>query len=89
MELPTNTDITNRIPCSGIPPFRLIEVQLNRVRELINKQLTVPAKTDEISQLLEYMKARSGKMLRPGLVLLAGGVVGEITDKHMQAAAIV
>jgi len=71
MKLPINTNITNGIPCSGIPSFRLIEVRLNRVRELINKQLTVPAKTDDINRLIEYINARSGKMLRPALVLLS------------------
>jgi len=71
MKLPINTNITNGIPCSGIPSFRLIEVRLNRVRELINKQLTVPAKTDDINRLIEYTNARSGKMLRPALVLLS------------------
>jgi octaprenyl-diphosphate synthase len=97
MKLPINTDITNGIPCSGVPSFRLIEAQLNRVRELINKQLTVSAngfdklttRTDDISRLLEYMNARSGKMLRPGLVLLTGSAVSRVTNEHIRVAAIV
>jgi len=89
MELPTHTDISDRIPHSGIPPFKLIEVQLDRVRRLINKQLTVPAKTDDISRLIEYMNIHSGKMLRPGLVLLAGSAVGRVTNEHIRVAAIV
>jgi octaprenyl-diphosphate synthase len=89
MKLPINTDITNGIPCSGVPSFRLIEAQLNRVRELINKQLTVSAKTDDINRLIEYMNIRSGKMLRPGLVLLAGSAVGRVTNEHIRVAAIV
>jgi octaprenyl-diphosphate synthase len=89
MKLPINTDITNGIPCSGVPSFRLIEARLNRVRELINKQLTVSAKTDDINRLIEYMNIRSGKMLRPGLVLLAGSAVGRVTNEHIRVAAIV
>jgi octaprenyl-diphosphate synthase len=89
MELPTHTDISNRIQCSGIPPFRLIEVQLDKVRKLIDKHLAVSAKAGDISQLIEYMNAHSGKMLRPGLVLLAGSAIGQITYKHIRVAMIV
>jgi len=88
MKLSTNTNITNGIPCSGIPSFRLIEVQLNRVRELINKQLTVPVKTDDINRLIEYMNARSGKMLRPALVLLSYEAVCNAGEKNTPEEAI-
>ena len=71
----THTDITNSVPVSKVSAFRLIEDSLDQVRELINKQLTVPAKTSDISRLLEYMSASSGKMIRPGLVLLSHRVV--------------
>jgi len=71
MELPTHTDITEGAPRKGIPAFRLIEDQLNQVRQLINEQLIVPAKAAEINRLLEYIKTRSGKMIRPALVLLS------------------
>jgi octaprenyl-diphosphate synthase len=102
MERSTHTEIVDGVSRGGIPAFKLIEDRLNQVKELINKQLAVTAcprvsrrkagrraKTDDIRQLLEHINARSGKMLRPGLVLLAGGAVGEITDEHMQVAAIV
>jgi octaprenyl-diphosphate synthase len=102
MEVLTHKDRDNSASPKWIRPFKLIEDKLDRVQQLINKQLTVPtcprvsrrkagrrAKTGEINQLLEYMKARSGKMLRPGLVLLSGGAVGQISDKHIQVAAIV
>ena len=71
MELPTHTDITEGAPRRGIPAFRLIEDQLNQVRQLINEQLIVPATGAEINRLLEYIKTRSGKMIRPALVLLS------------------
>jgi len=89
MELPTHTDITEGAPRKGIPAFRLIEDQLNQVRQLINEQLIVPPTGADINRLLEYIKTRSGKMIRPGLVLLAGSAVGKITDRHIQVAAIV
>jgi len=89
MELSTHKGTKNGTSRRVTPAFKHIEDKLDQVQELIKKQLTVPAKTDEINQLFEYMKARSGKMLRPGLVLLAGDAVGEITDKHIQVAAIV
>ncbi len=89
MELPIHTDITDRIPRSGIPPFKLIEVKLDQVRELINKQLAVPVKAGDIEQLLQYINSRPGKMLRPGLVLLAGSAVGKIADEHIRIAAVV
>jgi len=62
---------------------------LGQVGELIDKQLTVPAKAGDIKPLLECVSTRSGKMLRPGLVLLAGGCCGKITDEHIRVAAIV
>jgi len=43
----------------------------------------------DINRLLEYVNSRSGKMIRPGLVLLAGGCCGKITDEHIRIAAIV
>ena len=89
MELPTHTDITEGAPRKGIPAFRLIEDQLNQVRQLINEQLVVPPTGADINRLLEYMKTRSGKMIRPALVLLAGSAVGKTTDKHIRVAAIV
>jgi octaprenyl-diphosphate synthase len=83
--------MANSIPRSGIPAFRLIDDQLSRVKELINEQLTAPApasgspagvkasarkgRAKDIDRLLEYVSSRSGKMIRPGLVLLSYRVV--------------
>ena len=39
--------------------------------------------------MLEYVSVRTGKMIRPGLLLLAGRCFGEITDQHIQVAAII
>jgi octaprenyl-diphosphate synthase len=74
---------------------------LRRVRALINEQLTAapPAlaglgspgpgrRTSDVGKLIEYVSVRSGKMLRPGLVLLAGRCFGKVTQQHIQVAAI-
>lgn len=71
MQLPAHTNISASAPHSSIPSFRLIDSQLNKVKELINKQLAPPAKSGNINRLLKYVTARSGKMIRPGLVLLS------------------
>jgi len=77
-----------QLPRSRVPAFRRIQNRLNQVKELINQQLTTP-KDQAVGQLLDYMNTRSGKMIRPGLVLLSADAVGKITDKHIRIAAIV
>jgi octaprenyl-diphosphate synthase len=89
MQSPTHTDTPASAPDGKVPAFRLIADQLSRVRNLINQQLTPHAKAGDINGLLEQISSRSGKMIRPGLVLLAGHCCGKITDKHISVAAIV
>jgi len=89
MQSPTHTDISAWAPQDKVPAFRLIGDQLSKVRDLINQQLTAPAKAGDINELLEHISSRSGKMIRPGLVLLAGRCCGKITDNHIRVAAIV
>ncbi len=101
MQLPAHTDISGVLPPSGVPAFRLINDELGRVKELINEQLACcPDATLRssatlrstskigIRRLVEYLNTCGGKMIRPGLVLLAGGAVGKITDEHIRIAAI-
>ncbi len=78
-----------QLPRSKVPAFGRIQVRLDQVRELINQQLTTPPQDQALGQLLDYMNARSGKMIRPGLVLLSADAVGKITGKHIRIAAIV
>ena len=85
----THTDISASVPHSRIRAFKLIESQLRRVKELIIEQLTAPVDVGNINQLLEHVRCRSGKMIRPGLVLLAGTCCGNITDEHIRVAAVV
>jgi len=89
MQSPTHIDTPASAPYGKVPAFRLITDQLSRIRNLINQQLTSHAKAGDINVLLEHISSRSGKMIRPGLVLLAGRSCGEITDKHISVAAII
>ena len=89
MQSPTHTDTPASALYGKVPAFRLIAEPLSRVRNLINQQLTSHAKTGDINGLLERINRRSGKMIRPGLVLLAGRCCGKITDKHISVAAII
>lgn len=79
MQLPVNV--------STFGVFRLIDGELHRVEELIDKQLV--ESSGSVSQLLGCVNIHGGKMLRPGLVLLAGRAMGKITDEHIRVAAIV
>ncbi len=96
MELPANidlsshtrADISDSIRQNKVPAFKIIGGQLQKVKKLINEQLAASAETTAVKQLLEYVNTRSGKMIRPGLVLLAGNAVGEITDEHIRIAAV-
>jgi len=89
MQSPTNADISAFTPQNKVPAFRLIAEELRMVGELIKQQLTTSARSRDISELLEHISNRSGKMIRPGLVLLAGQCCGKITDEHISVAAIV
>lgn len=89
MQLPAHSDISASVPHSRIRAFKLIDSQLNQVRELINEQLTAPTEAGDINRLLKHLRGRGGKMIRPGLVLLAGGCCGKITDEHIRVAAII
>jgi octaprenyl-diphosphate synthase len=82
-------DSLGNFSASGVPPFKLIDHQLRQVKILINQQLAAPAKAESIKPLLEHINTCSGKMVRPGLVLLAGACCGQIKNEHIKVAAIV
>ena len=101
MPVPEPIDIPALTSCNDIPAFRLVAEPLNQVRRQIYQQLTAhgPAiaginafpckrRPESVNHLLEYINGRSGKMMRPGLVLLAGLSCGRITDEHIRVAAI-
>jgi octaprenyl-diphosphate synthase len=87
MQLPAHTDISGGPPQSSVPAFRLINDELERVKRLIDEQLAVPACAGVAMSYLQRQVC-SGKMLRPGLVLLAGALCGPITDEHIRVAAV-
>jgi octaprenyl-diphosphate synthase len=102
MQLPAHINISASLPDFEIPAFRHIKNQLNQVRGLINTQLTSrivdlagrnrfgqKQTVADVDRLFEYVHSRSGKMIRPGLVLLAGSCCGNITAEHIRVAAIV
>ncbi len=81
MQLPSHTNPSLRsksstaggLPLSAIPCFRLIEGELEQVRRLIGEQLAEAS--EPVSRLLRNVDICSGKMIRPGLVLLSYHVV--------------
>jgi len=89
MQLPVNTDAPENVPWLEIRPFRAIDSQLRRVREYICQSLVTATTADELVPVYEYLVARHGKMVRPGLVLLTGECLGRVTDEHLRVAAMV
>lgn len=102
MPAPEHIDIPAFASCSEVPGFRLVAEPLRRVRGLIYQQLTARCpglaglsspprrrRPEDVNRLLEYVSGRSGKMIRPALVLLAGRCCGKMTDEHVRAAAII
>ena len=66
--------------------FNLIESQLLEVQGYIDAHLN--SLYEPVNQLFEHVNTNSGKMLRPGLVLLSGLCCGEILPVHITVAAI-
>jgi octaprenyl-diphosphate synthase len=78
----------HQAPRREIPPLRLVDRELRQVDELIRRTLAAPQSLVELSSLLNHFAAGTGKMLRPGLVLLAGSCFGPPTQQHIQVAAV-
>ena len=101
MPAPEPIDISAFTSFNDIPAFKLVAEPLNRVRSLIDQELTADCpliaglnsfprtRPEDVSQLIEYIRGRSGKMIRPGLVLLSGLGCGRMTDEHLRVAAII
>ncbi len=64
-----------------------VQVDIARVHQRITELLTSP--DNRIQQCLSYLTEHTGKMLRPCLVLLSGQCVGQVTDEHINLAAMV
>lgn len=87
--MPVETSVPESAPWREIPPFQLIDSQLKRVEGLVRQALSGSSLAGELAPFLDYLGARTGKMIRPGLVLLAGRCFGPTTDKHIEVSAVV
>jgi octaprenyl-diphosphate synthase len=74
---------------SGVPAFKIIETHLQRVKKLIDEQMTGPIEAGNISRLLHCLRRSHSKMTRSGLALLSGMCCGRITEEHIRIAAVV
>jgi octaprenyl-diphosphate synthase len=83
MNMPKN------IPEKGLPSFRRIDLPLRQVRRLICESLQTRGARAELASFFDHLRAGSGKMLRPGMVLLTGECFGTLTEEHIQVSAMV
>ncbi len=88
MNLPANIDTSSSLYQGGIAAFRLISDELGKVKKLMNEQLLCCPDKSRIKRLVKHLNSCSGKMIRPGLVLLSGRAVGKITGQHIRVASI-
>lgn len=89
MESPLITNRSDSAPWKDVPSFQRIDSHLMRVSELIRRSLAARGAAGELTALFEHLNARSGKLLRPGLVLLAGECFGPLTEDHIRVSAMV
>ena len=82
MQLPAHTEKFNSLLQSVVPAFRLIDDELGQVKELVNEQLA--SCSEPVSRLVGHLNTRSGKMIRPGLVLLSYRAVRDASCKKKQ-----
>ncbi len=76
-------------PWRGIPSFRRIDAQLGQVSDLIRRSLAARRAAEDLTPLLDHLNAHSGKLIRPGLVLLAGACFETPTEEHIRVSAMV
>jgi octaprenyl-diphosphate synthase len=82
------THMPENTPWRDIVPFRRIDSSLGRVSELIHRSLEARDSQRDLASFVAHLKACSGKMLRPGMVLLAGECFGPLTEEHVQVSAM-
>jgi len=95
MKLPKQSQILNHGLYRVIKPFSIIEEYLLSVQAEISRQLCEHPHTEGIERLIAHIRSQSGKMLRPGLVLLSGlcaqrgqAHCGQVNSEHIKVAAI-
>jgi octaprenyl-diphosphate synthase len=89
MDSPLIMQVPENMPGKEIPPFRRIEASLRQVSDWIHKSLATHSPERPLVSLIDHLKACSGKMLRPGMVLLAGECFGPLGEQHIQVSAMV
>jgi len=89
MESPIIMSNSDKAPWREIPSFARIDSQLEQVSDLIRQTLAARDVAGDISPLFDHVNACTGKLLRPGLVLLAGECFGPLTADHLRVAAMV
>jgi geranylgeranyl pyrophosphate synthase len=87
-EMPVARQAPADAPWGEIPPLRQIDSLLRQVSERICEILEPRRAEQELAPLFAHVRRRSGKMLRPGLVLLAGRCFGPLTEEHIRVAAV-
>jgi octaprenyl-diphosphate synthase len=89
MESPIIMSNSDKAPWREIPSFARIDSPLEQVSDLIHQSLAARGAAGELSPLFDHLNACTGKLLRPGLVLLSGECFGPLTQDHLQVAAMV
>jgi octaprenyl-diphosphate synthase len=89
MESPLMTHVPENAPWREILPLRRIDASLREVSDLVHRSLDARGAESDLASFLNHLKTGSGKMLRPGLLLLAGECFGPPTPTHFQVAAMV
>jgi geranylgeranyl pyrophosphate synthase len=89
MELPVTMSSPDNAPWREIPSFVRIDAQLAQVNTQIHRSLAAHSAVGELSLFFDHLNARTGKLIRPGLVLLAGECFGPVTEEHIRVSAMV
>ena len=70
--------------------FARIDSPLGQVSDLIHQSLAAARRgRGAFASFFDHLNACSGKLLRPGLVLLAGECFGPLTEDHLRVSAMV
>ena len=88
MDTPLATHVPENAPWEEIPPFRRIDAALRRVSSLIHQSLAAHGAPQDLASFVGQLWAGGGKMLRPGMLLLAGECFGPLTEQHVGVAAM-
>jgi octaprenyl-diphosphate synthase len=89
MDSPTTISNSDHAPWREVPSFARIDSSLRQVNDLIHRALSARDVAGELSPLFDHLSVGTGKLIRPGLVLLAGECFGPVTEEHIRVAALV